>query len=315
MQFDDLDLNLLRVFDIMMRERSVTRTAERLGRTQSAISHSLGRLRMLFRDDLFTRDGSVMCPTPRAVELLSEISGALSTIRSSIDRHQMFDPASTRRNFRVGLTDYHAMVFVPGLLREFARQAPHATLNIIPANGIEILNAIHLRQVDCALTGASIRDDPRVARIELGQDRLLCAVWSGSAIAMHGLTLDAYLAASHLQISADGVSSGLADIALKAAGLKRNIVATISNYLILPWVLRGTEFITHCGDGILHILDDASEVKVVAPPLKIENVSTSLLLQHHMATDPGMIWLTQVISQIYDGSQKTKVEIMKAQVL
>jgi DNA-binding transcriptional LysR family regulator len=315
MHFDDLDLNLLRVFDIMMREGSVTRTAERMGRTQSAISHSLGKLRILFRDELFTRDGAVMRATPRAVELLSEISGALSTIRSSIDRHHVFDPSSTRRNFRVGLTDYHAMVFVPGLLREFARRAPLATLNIIPANGSEILNVIHLRQVDCVLTGASIRDDPRVQRIELGQDRLLCAVWSGSMIAKRGLTLDAYLAASHLQISADGVSGGLADIALKDAGLRRNIVATISNYLILPRVLRGTEFITHCGDGILHILDDASDVTVVAPPLEINNVSTSLLLQHHMATDPGIVWLTQVISEIYDESQFTKAEIMKTRAL
>ncbi|TIL59993.1 MAG: LysR family transcriptional regulator [Mesorhizobium sp.] len=138
MSFDDLDLNLLRVFNVMMRERSVTRTACELGRTQSAISHSLSRLRHLFGDKLFTRDGGVMRPTPRAVELLPDISAGLATIRASIDRHQTFDPATTRRNFRVGLTDYHAMIIIPRLLREFSRQAPGATLNIIPANGLDI---------------------------------------------------------------------------------------------------------------------------------------------------------------------------------
>lgn len=315
MHFEDLDLNLLRVFDVMMREGSVTRTAERLGRTQSAISHSLGKLRILFRDELFTRDGSVMRPTARAVELVSEVSVALNAIRSSIDRHQLFDPATTRRNFRVGLTDYHAMVFIPGLLREFSRRAPNATLNVIPANGIEIVNAIQLRQLDCAVTGASIKDDPRVQRIEMGQDRLLCAVWSKSAIARQELTLDAYLAASHLQISADGVSAGLADAALNAVGLRRNVVATISNYLTLPWVLRGTELITHCGDGILQILDDASEVKVIAPPLKIENVSTALLLQPHMVGDPGIVWLKQILSEIYNEFQHKKSETIKARSL
>lgn len=67
MSFDDMDLNLLRVFDVMMRERSVTRAASELGRTQSAVSHSLSKLRYLLKDELFTRDGGEMRPTPRAV--------------------------------------------------------------------------------------------------------------------------------------------------------------------------------------------------------------------------------------------------------
>ncbi|TIS39941.1 MAG: LysR family transcriptional regulator [Mesorhizobium sp.] len=241
MNFVDMDLNLLRVFDVMMRERSVTRAATELGRTQSAVSHSLAKLRSLLQDELFTRDGGEMRPTPRAVELLSDISAALATIRASIDRHQVFKPATTRRNFRVGLTDYHAMIFIPGLIREFSRQAPNATLNVIPANGPDIGSSVYLRQVDCALTGAAIRDDPSLLKVELGQDRLFCAVWSGSKIARTGMTLEAYLANSHLQISADGQAEGLADAAMKQHGLRRNVVATISNYLVLPWALRGTE--------------------------------------------------------------------------
>ncbi|TIM79312.1 MAG: LysR family transcriptional regulator [Mesorhizobium sp.] len=310
MSFDDLDLNLLRVFDVMMRERSVTRTACELGRTQSAISHSLSRLRHLFGDKLFTRDGGVMRPTPRAVELLPDISAGLATIRASIDRHQTFDPATTRRNFRVGLTDYHAMIIIPRLLREFSRQAPGATLNIIPANGLDIPSSVHLRQIDCALTGAVIKDDQSLLKIELGQDRLFCAVWSGSQIASSAMSLETYLSASQLQVSADGVSSGLADAALKELGLRRNVVATISNYLALPWVLRGTELVAHCGDGILQILDKASEVTLLSPPLPIPNVSAWLLLHPQMATDPGTIWLKEVLSSIYSESQIKKREIV-----
>lgn len=310
MSFNDLDLNLLRVFDVMMRERSVTRTAHELGRTQSAISHSLSRLRHLFHDKLFTRDGGVMRPTPRAVELLPDISAGLAAIRASIDRHQIFDPATTRRNFRVGLTDYHAMIIIPRLLREFSTQAPHATLNIIPANGIEIASSLHLRQIDCALTGAVIKDDPSLLKIELGQDRLFCAVWSGSEIARSTMSLETYLSASHLQVSADGVSSGLADAALKELGLRRNVVATISNYLALPWVLRGTELVAHCGDGVLQILDEASEVTLLSPPVPIPNVSAWLLLHPQMATDPGTVWLKEILSKIYGESQKKKNEIL-----
>jgi DNA-binding transcriptional LysR family regulator len=304
--FDDLDLNLLRVFDVMMRERSVTRTADELGRTQSAISHSLAKLRHLFRDELFTRDGGAMRPTPRAVELLSDISVALTTIRASIDRHQIFDPATTRRNFRIGLTDYHAMTFIPGLIREFSKRASNATLNVIPANGGEGGSSVYLRQVDCAVTGAAIKDEPGLVKVELGQDRLFCAVWSGSRFVQNPMTLETYLAGPHLQISADGVSEGLADAALRERGLRRNVVATISNYLVLPWALRGTELITHCGDGILQILDGTSEVRLISPPLPIPNVRTSLILHRQMANDPGTNWLRELITEIYLGARARK---------
>lgn len=310
MNFNDLDLNLIRVFEVMMRERSVTRTAQELGRTQSAISHSLSRLRYLFQDKLFTRDGGIMKPTPRAVELLPDMAAGLATIRASIDRHQVFDPGTTRRNFRVGLTDYHAMIIIPRLLREFSTRAPNATLNIIPANGGDIASLVHLRQIDCALTGAAIKDDPSLLKIELGQDRLYCAVWSGSEIANSTMSLETYLSASHLQISADGVSSGLADAALRELGLRRNVVATISNYLALPWVLRGTELVAHCGDGILQILDEASEVTLLAPPIPIPNVSAWLLLHPQMATDPGTVWLRDVLTIIYRDSQIMKKEVI-----
>lgn len=303
MNFVDMDLNLLRVFDVMMRERSVTRAAAELGRTQSAVSHSLSKLRYLLKDELFTRDGGEMRPTPRAVDLLSDIAAALATIRASIDRHQVFNPATTRRNFRVGLTDYHAMIFIPGLIREFSRQAPNATLNVIPANGPDIGSSVYLRQVDCALTGAAIRDDPNLLKVELGQDRLFCAVWSGSKIARGGMTLEAYLASSHLQISADGQAEGLADAALKQRGLRRNVVATISNYLVLPWALRGTELITHCGDAILQMLDERSEVSLISPPLPISDVNAWLIVHRQMANDPGTKWLREVIVGIYNESQ------------
>lgn len=310
MAFGDVDLNLLRVFEVLMQERSVTRAADQLGRTQSAISHSLAKLRVLFKDELFIRDSGSMQPTPRALELVGDLSDALTKIRASIGRYRVFDPATTERKFRVGLTDYHAMIFIPGLIREFSRQAPHATLNVIPANRVESESADYFRQVDCTLTGASLKDDANVTKTELGQDRMLCAVWSGSAIARNPLNLEAYLSASHLQISADGLSEGLADGALKARSLRRKVVATISNYLVMPWVLRGTDLITHCGDGIIQMLDDTSEVTLLSPPIAIPSVSANLVTHRQMAADQGTAWLRRLMIDLYHASQIKKNELI-----
>jgi len=312
MSSDDVDLNLVRVFDVLMRERSVTRAADCLGRTQSAVSHSLAKLRVLFGDELFIRDGGNMQPTPRALELVGDLSDALGKIRASIGRYKVFDPATTERKFRVGLTDYHAMIFIPGLIREFAKQAPNATLSVIPANRVEAETTDYFRQVDCTLTGAHLRDDTSLVKVELGQDRLLCAVWSGSQIARNPLSLETYLSAAHLQISADGLSEGLADAALSERGLKRKVVATISNYLVMPWVLRETELITHCGDAILQMLDDTSEVTLLSPPIPIASVSANIVIHRQMAADPGTLWLRRLVTELYHSAQIKKNEIILA---
>lgn len=315
MSSDEVDLNLLRVFDVLMQERSATGAAAHLGRTQSAVSHSLAKLRTLFKDELFTRDGGIMRPTPRALELATDLSDALAKIRASIGRYKVFDPTTTERKFRVGLTDYHAMIFIPPLIKEFSEQAPHATLNVIPANRVEAESADYFRQVDCTLTGANLKDDPSLVKVELGQDRLLCAVWSGSQIARSPLSLETYLSASHLQISADGLAEGLADAALRDRGLRRKVVATISNYLVMPWVLRGTELITHCGDGILQMFDETSEVTLLSPPIPISSVSANLVLHRQMAADPGALWLRRLITELYHAAQIKKNEVILANKL
>jgi DNA-binding transcriptional LysR family regulator len=270
---------------------------------------------MLFSDQLFTRDAGVMRPTPRALELIVDVSDALGKIRSSIGRYKVFDPGVTERKFRVGLTDYHAMIFIPGLIRQFSRLAPNATLNVIPANRAETETADYFRQVDCILTGAHLRDDPNLLKLELGQDKLLCAVWRGAQIARTPLTVETYLSAAHLQISADGLSEGLADAALRERGLRRKVVATISNYLVMPSVLKGTELITHCGDGIIQTLDDTSEVKLLAPPIPISPVSANIVIHRQMAADQGTLWLRRLIVELYLTAQIRKSEIILAESL
>ena len=303
---DNVDLNLLRVFEVVMKERSVTKAAVRLGRTQSAISHSINKLRYLFKDQLFTRDGGTIRPTPRALELLVDLSGALATIETAIDRYQAFHPAETRANFRVGLTDYHSFLILPNLIRRFAHGAPKATLNIIPVSTAEVSAMVHSRQLDCALIGSFESDDPGLHRVELGEDRFFCAVWSGSQLAKGKLTLERYLAADHIQVSSDGLSEGLADAALRQQGLRRRVVATISNYPVIPWVLRGTELLTHCGDNVSQIINERSEVAFLTPPIPIPNVRASLITHRQLLAHPPTIWLTSMVETVFKDCEAEK---------
>ncbi|WP_164740459.1 LysR family transcriptional regulator [Rhizobium chutanense] len=306
MNFSSVDLNLLRVFDVLMREGNVTMAAERLGRTQSAVSHSLGKLRGIFKDKLFIRDGGLMKPTPRAIELASEISDALASIKATIDRYQLFVPSQTKRNFRVGLLDYHGAMVIPELIKRFREEAPLATLNVIPTSKEEVGRLVLTRKLDCATIVNFDRDDQNLLLSEVGRDDLVCAIWSGSELLRQPLTFEKYLEATHLQISADGLSQGLVDKALREMGLQRSVAATIPNYLVIPWVLRGSDLIAHCADSILLLLDQSSEVSLVKAPLALPSMPISLLIHKQMASDPATMWLKRLMEEIYADRQRRK---------
>jgi DNA-binding transcriptional LysR family regulator len=306
---DQVDLNLLRVFDILMQERSVTKTAQRTGRTQSAVSHSLGRLREIFQDELFSRDAGRMEPTLRALELATVITASLSDIRQVIDRHLHFDPAHTRRNFRVGLSDYTAATFLPSLVERFTAAAPHATLNVLHTRQSEVTSLLTARAIECAVLGNVAVDDERISQVVLSVDKMVCAGWSGNP-ALGQLTLERYLEALHLQISADGVGEGLSDAALRQMELKRKVVATVPHYLVAPWILKGTQLLTAFGDSLVLALDPASETYVVAPPFDIPDVTVTLVFERRLEADLGCSWLRSLIEEISVEQRDRKASLL-----
>ncbi len=123
------DLNLLVVFEVLMAELSVTRAAERLGRTQSAVSHSLSRLRAQLGDPLLIKGGARMQPTPFALELLEQARPILRSIQRALSPRQAFDPATSRRLFRFAAPDFARALFT-SLLARVRAEAPG-----LPSNG------------------------------------------------------------------------------------------------------------------------------------------------------------------------------------
>ena len=105
------DLNLLIVFDAVMQERSVTRAGSRLGLSQPAVSHALGRLRHMLKDELFVRTPEGMAPTPRAEQLAEPLRRALNDMQLALEP-KVFDPSEADRQFVVALNNYAAVIVV-----------------------------------------------------------------------------------------------------------------------------------------------------------------------------------------------------------
>src|SRR6202047_3692065 len=132
-----VDLNLLKAFDALIRERAVTRAAGRIGLSQPAMSHALSRLRSLFADDLFVRTPDRMEPTARAREIAPLVSAAIEHIEAALNLGIGFDPAASAAIFTAGMAEYAEIALVGPLARSFARDAPHATLRLVPLSGAD----------------------------------------------------------------------------------------------------------------------------------------------------------------------------------
>ena len=128
MHINELDLNLLRIFDAVYRQRSVSRAAEALALSQPAVSQGLTRLRLVLKDALFTRAGRGVAPTPTADALAQAVQQALALVGQALHDAERFDPAATRRTFHLHMSDIGESEFLPDLMRRVRQLAPGARI-------------------------------------------------------------------------------------------------------------------------------------------------------------------------------------------
>ena len=131
LNFRTLDLNLLRVFDEVMTERSLTRAARNLSLTQPAVSNALRRLRETLGDELVQRSGQGVAPTARALAIWPAVREALQRLQESLSPHE-FNPASASSTFVLSMADATAAELMPGLINILENEAPDISVRVLP---------------------------------------------------------------------------------------------------------------------------------------------------------------------------------------
>jgi DNA-binding transcriptional LysR family regulator len=166
-----MDLNLLVVFDAIMRDRSVTRAGQRLGLSQPAMSHALTRLRHMLKDELFIRSPNGMLPTPRADDLAAPIRIALDGLQQSLEPVQ-FDPAKASTTFRIAVDNYAAIVLVAPIAAHVARIAPGVTLDFRPSGTLNVPEMLDRSELQLAIGPSGARGE-RFSQRRLLQDQFV----------------------------------------------------------------------------------------------------------------------------------------------
>jgi DNA-binding transcriptional LysR family regulator len=237
MNFNGFDLNLLRVFDALMRERSVTRAGDQIGLSQPAVSAALKRLREILDDQLFIRRGNDMIPTPRALELGSSTREALGKIEFALGNRKQFDPATIQRRFTFLGSDVFSLMMMPALSRRFAEEAPGISLQLVDNAWGNAERLLQEGAVDIALEGELDVPDWVSSMHLLSAPYVVVASAKHPGIAAAGIAsrevipLDLFCQLHHVVRSSSGMVNCVVDSALAKVGRKRHVT------LILPHTL------------------------------------------------------------------------------
>jgi len=215
-----LDLNLLRVFDALFEERSVTRAAHRLGLTQSAVSHALNRLRFTLGDELFVRGPSGMRATPHAAEIGPRIREGLLQLGAAL-APGVFTPAETERRFAIAAGGYACAILLPAVASRIRQQAPLAEVRIRGA-GLGLAEELDAGRADMAIGSFTVIPD-RFDSLPLFEERLVWALRADHPLANEPLTLERLCTLPHI-IIAMGEDGHVVDGAVTDSGLERRVI-------------------------------------------------------------------------------------------
>jgi LysR family transcriptional activator of mexEF-oprN operon len=282
------DLNLLRVFVALMRERSVTRAGQSLFLSQPATSAALARLRAAFHDELFIRHGRLLEPTPRAEQLLLELGPALHSITGAVAGSTPFNPATDARVFHIGCTEDLALACMP-VLRGARQDAPHCRFAIHAANWNTIPALLDSGEIGIALgiVGENLPATAKQRVLRRGGFRVLRAVSSPGP-----LDLDMFCARPHVIVSPKGNLTGFVDVALAKIGRSREVVAGVPDFGLLAPIIRNSPLVCTVSDMLAEILIAADlglaadEPPVVCPP-SVSHIAWRGALDH----DPAEMWM------------------------
>ena len=306
--FRTLDLNLLRVFDEVMAERSLTRAARNLSLTQPAVSNALRRLRGTLGDELVVRDGQGMAPTPRALALWPTVREALRQLQASLSP-STFEPATASTTFVLTMADATAAELMPGLIDILEREAPGVAIRVLPLStrdprrlldeGTADLAVGHFPSVLADLVVRAQGDENvAFAHQRLYDGQYVCVMRADHPLARGPLTLDKFCAARHMLVSFSGRPYGFIDESLASLGRKRQVVLTVNQFFTAGRVVANSNLLTVLPQHFVSVTGIADQLVLRQLPFDVDPVHVDAVWHSRMEAQSAHLWLRSAVLRV-----------------
>lgn len=306
--FRTLDLNLLRVFDEVMTERSLTRAAQKLSITQPAVSNALRRFREAVGDELIKRQGQEMAPTPRALALWPAVREALHQLQEVLTPGS-FVPAEANTTFVLATADATAAELIPGLIGVMDREAPGVSIRILPLTTRDPRRLLELETADLAIGYFPAALADLTARAQAGEllafnhQRLytgeyVCVMRRDHPLARGPFSLNRYCSARHLLVSFSGRAFGFIDEALALLGRERRVVLTVNQFFTAGKVVANSDLLTVLPRHFVKVTGISDQLALRVLPFAVPPVHVDALWHDRTHRDTAHQWLRSAITTV-----------------
>ncbi len=289
-----VNLNLLVSLVHLHEQRSVSGAARALGLTQSAMSYNLKRLRAIFDDPLFVRDGRMLMPTPVQEQLIVSVRRGLSELERALSSPLAFDPKTSDRRFRIVCNDYVEGILMPRVMERLSDEAPHVCLELVPYNRASC-RAFEGGEYEVLTGSDELAATGEVRTSVMYRDPLVCI--EAARGQREPLTLERYLARPHIHVhveQAEGVADGL----LREQGTARRIRLRVPNFASVPrLVAAGDAFATIPLAVVLHA-PLRERLWIHRPPMELQPICGRLFWHERFDSEPGTRWLLELLREV-----------------
>lgn len=291
-----IDLNLLIALQALYKTNSVSKAAERCFVSQSAMSHSLQRLRKLFDDPLFERVGSRMEPTERAIELSHSVDLLLAQIQTDILRAKPFNPETYDGVWKIGLTDYAEQMFGPSLFDTIKGLAPQSKVALFNVNRANYQQVYESEKLDVVI--GSFGDVVKRYNTQLlYTEQHVCLYDSKVCQFSDSMSLLEFTSVEHALVSPNGAMSTGVDKKLEEHGLQRRVSIVSSNFLTVKNLIQGRKLICIVPRLVATQQSPNSSIKAVPPPIDVPDFDIQLMYRKGLSQDNKNKFIRDLVSE------------------
>lgn len=293
-----VDLNLLTIFEAVIRTGKLSGAAESLGMTQPAVSSAVSRLRLTFKDDLFIRGRYGVEPTPRARELETPIRQALTTIQASLEAGNEFDPDSSMRTFSLAIGDYGELILLPALmavLDQFQGQLKVVTYPELDQHSFDLLKQ---GQIDLYFDYHKPEDE-RLDYCTLSEEEAVVIARHNHPGIKGTLSKAGYLNADHVTLRfRHGSLTMLEDMQFDKKRIPRKVKAEVSQFMALPGLVAQSDCLATVPSRMAEYIAEREAIDIYPLPFKNKKNKTYMIWHRAMNQDNPHQWLREIIMDI-----------------
>lgn len=284
-----LDLNLFRVFAAVCRERNLTRAAEQLHVSQSAISHALARLREQLGDPLFVREAQGVTPTPLALRILPSVQQGLALFERIASHDEQFEPARDIARLTLAMNDEIEPLLLPRIALAVRSHIPGAVVSSVRIDRPTLKAGLASGLLDCAIDVAHAAVD------ELMHTPLTRAEFVVVSRSPDPVDFDAYLAGEHVTVSSRRQGRSIEDWELARLGHRRLVAARCQHYASAWSLVAASELLLTMPRNLALSLNNAVANHIHPLPLQLPAVELHLFWHKDRDRDPANTWLRQLL--------------------